>query len=78
MTVRCIETVDKKKFWSFLNGDYCLVRDKFYSDDLKCYIYIVQDDDADLYDFAEDDFNRYFLDIKVERRLKLEKINENR
>jgi hypothetical protein len=78
MTVLCIEAVDEKKFWSFIKGDYCPVRDKFYSESLSCYVYTVQDDDADLYNFSETEFYRYFIDIKRERMLKLEKINERR
>ena len=65
----------------FLNGDYCYVLDTSYScvyaDGIRRYVYIIQANDGKRYGFSEIDFNRYFIDIKRERMLKLLKINES-
>ncbi len=75
MRVLCIEDCSDIH-WSFYKDNYYDVVDKWISKDYPSIIYTVQDEDGALRNFSESVFERYFLDIKRDRMLKLKKINE--
>jgi hypothetical protein len=74
MRVLCIEGYNDNN-WTFYKGNYYEVVGKWGSKDYPSEIYTVQDEDGALRNFSESVFERYFLNLKRERKLKLEKIN---
>ena len=77
MRVLCIEEYNNAN-WSFYKDNYYEVVEKWISKDYPTEIYTVQDEDGALRNFSESVFQEYFLDIKMERKLKIKKINESR